>query len=112
MSNVRGRRICRRPRLLASEAITIGIRYAQLYFYDETRPGLPAMHECFAGQVNGLCAAAVPGFLFLVTGLRAGDVGFVVEPGWMGTPGSTVTSSSSGRSGVSEGVAAGVDAVE
>lgn len=35
--------------------------------------------EAFAGQENGLCGAAVPGFLFLITGLHTGDVGCAVE---------------------------------
>ncbi|SCF18025.1 hypothetical protein GA0074695_4059 [Micromonospora viridifaciens] len=62
--------------LMSGEAL---IDYAQIYVYDENRPDLPEMHECFAGQANGLCGAAVPGFLFLVTGLRTGEVAFVVE---------------------------------
>ncbi|WP_433557710.1 hypothetical protein ACQPWY_02345 [Pseudonocardia xinjiangensis] len=35
--------------------------------------------SCFAGQVNGLCGAAEPGGLFLITGLHTGQVPFVVE---------------------------------
>jgi hypothetical protein len=62
--------------LMSGEAL---IDYAQIYVYADNRPDLPEGHECFAGQVNGLCGAAAPGFLFLVTGLRTGDVGFVVE---------------------------------
>lgn len=31
------------------------------------------------GQVNGLCGAAVPGYLSLTTGLHSGSVGFRVE---------------------------------
>ncbi|WNV84686.1 hypothetical protein [Umezawaea sp. Da 62-37] len=80
------------------------VDYAQIYVHDPDRPDLPTMDECFAGQANGPCGAAVPDFLFLVTGLRTGEVGFVVEwhdehppldnrweeivevslPGWMG----------------------------
>jgi hypothetical protein len=37
------------------------------------------MTECFGGQCNGLCGAAIPGFLFLITGLHTGYVGFTAE---------------------------------
>ncbi|MBF4999452.1 hypothetical protein IRT45_20090 [Nocardia sp. BSTN01] len=37
------------------------------------------MHDAFAGQSSGLCGAAVPGALFLRTGLHSGAVGFTVE---------------------------------
>jgi hypothetical protein len=40
---------------------------------------LPDMTDAFRGQVNGLCGAADPGRLFLVTGLHTGDVNFRVE---------------------------------
>jgi len=33
----------------------------------------------FRGQVNGLCGAAAPGLLFLITGLHTGHVGFTVD---------------------------------
>ncbi len=39
----------------------------------------PRMDEAFAGQRAGLCGAAVPGALFLCTGLHTGAVGFTVE---------------------------------
>lgn len=39
----------------------------------------PGLTESLAGQVNGLCGAAVPGTLLLVTGLHTGHVGFVAE---------------------------------
>ncbi len=35
--------------------------------------------EEYRGQANGLCGAAVPGLLSLVTGLHTGEVGFTVE---------------------------------
>lgn len=38
-----------------------------------------ASETAFNGQVNGLCGAASPGFLYLSTGLHAGHVGFIVE---------------------------------
>jgi hypothetical protein len=37
------------------------------------------LKECFRGQVNGLCGAALPGKLFLITGLHTGHVGFTVD---------------------------------
>jgi hypothetical protein len=33
----------------------------------------------FRGQVNGLCGAAAPGLLFLLTGLHTGHAGFTVD---------------------------------
>jgi hypothetical protein len=57
---------------------TIHVHYSQAYFIAEPNIG-PEMGECFRGQVNGLCGAAVPGFLFLVTGLHTGRVGFIVD---------------------------------
>jgi hypothetical protein len=33
----------------------------------------------YRGQANGLCGAAIPGLLSLVTGLHTGEVGFTVE---------------------------------
>lgn len=35
--------------------------------------------EAFRGQANGMCGAAVPGYLLLRTGLRHGDIGLRVE---------------------------------
>jgi hypothetical protein len=35
--------------------------------------------ECFGGQRNGLCGAAVEGHLLLLTGLHTGTVGFTAE---------------------------------
>jgi hypothetical protein len=55
----------------------VGVSYGQVYLVcDEDIPG---MEECFAGQVNGLCGAAVPGRLFLVTGINYGSVEMAVE---------------------------------
>ena len=48
-------------------------------FYVDSAEDMPAMDECFAGQRNGLCGAAVPGFLFLITGRHTGVVGFTVQ---------------------------------
>ncbi|MGV9558753.1 hypothetical protein [Streptomyces sp. NPDC003522] len=57
----------------------VHVHYGQIHVESDpagTTPGLP---EAFAGQANGLCGAAVPGALWLSTGLHTGDVGFVVE---------------------------------
>ncbi|MEV0795279.1 hypothetical protein [Kribbella sp. NPDC050459] len=53
------------------------VSYAQIYV--ESAPDSSDLGECFAGQRNGLCGAAVPGKLFLITGLHTGEVGFTVE---------------------------------
>lgn len=41
--------------------------------------GDPDLPDTFAGQVNGLCGAAVPEVLFLVTGLHTGEVPCTVD---------------------------------
>lgn len=53
------------------------VDYGQLYVHGEDDSF--ELDECFGGQVNGLCGAAVPGVLFLVVGLQSGEVGFTVE---------------------------------
>ncbi|HEX3781665.1 MAG TPA: hypothetical protein VHX38_18540 [Pseudonocardiaceae bacterium] len=53
------------------------VSYSQIYV--QSAPVYPELSECFAGQRNGLCGAAVPGYLFLTTGLHTGEVGFTVE---------------------------------
>ncbi|WP_432885700.1 hypothetical protein ACQPYH_01985 [Kribbella sp. CA-245084] len=53
------------------------VAYAQIYV--ESGEEYADLGECFAGQRNGLCGAAVPGKLFLITGLHTGRVGFTVE---------------------------------
>ncbi|MFC9999541.1 hypothetical protein [Nocardia sp. NPDC127526] len=56
----------------------VGVSYGQIYV--ESVPGINSrMDEAFAGQGSGLCGAAVPGALFLHTGLHTGKVGFTVE---------------------------------
>ena len=50
------------------------LEYGQAYV--EGPGGFSELHECFAGQQNGLCGAAVPGVLFLRTGMHTGTVGF------------------------------------
>jgi hypothetical protein len=58
---------------------SVHVHYCQIYV--ESGPEIPddPFGEGFGGQRNGLCGAAVPGFLFLTTGLHTGDVGFTVE---------------------------------
>lgn len=53
------------------------VSYAQIYV--ESSENYASMEECFAGQQNGLCGAAVTGKLFLITGLHTGQVAFAVE---------------------------------
>jgi hypothetical protein len=53
------------------------VSHAQIYVESS---GLDTdFRECFGGQRNGLCGAAVAGRLFLITGLHTGKVGFSVE---------------------------------
>jgi hypothetical protein len=54
------------------------VHYGQAYVVtcDNTAGRL---EESFQGQSNGLCGAALPGMLFLITGLHTGHVGFVVD---------------------------------
>ena len=47
--------------------------YGQLIFRTGSK-ALPLPTEAFLGQVNGLCGAAVPGTLFLVTGTHTGEI--------------------------------------
>jgi hypothetical protein len=54
----------------------VGVSYGQVYLACDEAPELD---ENFAGQVNGLCGAAVPASLFLVTGINYGTVGMAVE---------------------------------
>jgi hypothetical protein len=59
----------------------VWVHYAQVYVEslradEQVYPDLAA---CFAGQSNGLCGAAVPGVLFLTTGLHTGRVPFRAE---------------------------------
>jgi hypothetical protein len=46
----------------------IHVHYGQIYVHDETgEPSEGDLTACFAGQRNGLCGAAVPGTLVLLT---------------------------------------------
>jgi hypothetical protein len=58
----------------------VPVHYGQIYVHDENgEPFEGDLTACFAGQRNGLCGAAVPGTLFLITGLHTGEVGFTAE---------------------------------
>jgi hypothetical protein len=55
----------------------VEVHYGQIYVVSgDDYPGLDAS---FGGQRNGLCGAAMPGYLFLITGLHTGEVGFTAE---------------------------------
>ncbi len=55
------------------------VDYGQAYVVSGSSMPEDPMGGAFRGQVNGLCGAASPGFLFLITGLHNGPVGFTVE---------------------------------
>ncbi|AXK31687.1 hypothetical protein DVA86_02510 [Streptomyces armeniacus] len=58
------------------------VAYGQLYVDSRADPdeGPEAgLDECFMGQRAGLCGAAVPGHLFLLTGMHTGAVPLTVE---------------------------------
>lgn len=55
----------------------VWVHYGQIYAGSGDE--FPGLSESFGGQQNGLCGAAIPGHLFLITGLHTGHVGFAVE---------------------------------
>jgi hypothetical protein len=57
----------------------VRVHYGQVYVESDPERANPLLEEAFAGQSNGLCGAAAPGALFLVTGLHTGHVGLAVE---------------------------------
>lgn len=57
----------------------VHVHYGQIHVESDPAGTTPSLSEAFAGQSGGLCGAAVPGALWLSTGLHTGDVGFVVE---------------------------------
>ncbi|WP_030226755.1 hypothetical protein [Streptomyces sp. NRRL WC-3626] len=57
----------------------VHVHYGQIYVESDPDGFGPGLAEAFAGQGAGLCGAAVPGALWLTTGLHTGDVGFTVE---------------------------------
>ncbi|MBL7261047.1 hypothetical protein [Paractinoplanes lichenicola] len=54
----------------------VPVAYRQMYVCSRE---IPDMAKAFAGQVNGLCGAAQPGELFLMTGTHSGSVRLTVE---------------------------------
>ncbi|MEU9111736.1 hypothetical protein AB0D04_08085 [Streptomyces sp. NPDC048483] len=60
------------------------VAYGQMYIDGRTEAEAEedpeaGLHECFMGQRSGLCGAAVPGHLLLLTGLHTGSVPLTVE---------------------------------
>lgn len=55
------------------------VSYMQFYVDSRPDPFGAERWDTRAGQRNGLCGAAVPGHLFLTTGLHTGRVGLTVE---------------------------------
>jgi len=89
----------------------IHVHYGQ--FYVESGSGWAAdpLNESLGGQANGLCGAAVPGQLFLITGLHTGSTRVTVEvldaPAPIGAEWEDVVEASF-PAGESEGVSAAV----
>lgn len=54
------------------------VAYGQIYIQSEDGVD-PQAWESMGGQQNGLCGAALPGTMFLITGLHTGTVAFAVE---------------------------------
>jgi len=54
------------------------VHYSQAYVGPWDSDGI-VLQDAFHGQNNGLCGAALPGALFLITGLHTGRVGFTVN---------------------------------
>ncbi|MEV0170365.1 hypothetical protein AB0I00_04425 [Streptomyces sp. NPDC050803] len=57
----------------------VHVHYGQIYVESDPDDFGLDLAEAFAGQQSGLCGAAVPGALWLMTGLHTGSVGFTVE---------------------------------
>ncbi|MGP8304402.1 hypothetical protein ACTPOK_42225 [Streptomyces inhibens] len=57
----------------------VHVHYGQLYVESGDDPIAGSLGESFAGQANGLCGAALPGGLYLLTGLHTGHIGLTVE---------------------------------
>jgi hypothetical protein len=54
------------------------VHYGQAYVYGQEHPG-ELLARSFTGQANGICGAAEPGSLCLITGLHTGDVHIQVD---------------------------------
>nr|BAJ19076.1 hypothetical protein [Streptomyces sp. SANK 62799] len=57
----------------------VHVHYGQIYVDSDPECFGLDLAEAFAGQTSGLCGAAMPGALWLTTGLHTGNVGFTVE---------------------------------
>ncbi|MGI5380410.1 hypothetical protein ACQEV2_40505 [Streptomyces sp. CA-251387] len=57
----------------------VHVHYGQIYVESDPDSFGPDLTQAFAGQSAGLCGAAIPGALWLHTGLHTGNVGFTVE---------------------------------
>lgn len=57
----------------------VGVHYAQIYVISDPEKFIDGFEKASDGQANGICQAATPGLLYLVTGLHTGEVGFTVE---------------------------------
>ena len=55
----------------------VHVHYGQVYVW--SNQAYPLLDEAFAGQANGLCGAASPGALFMITGVHTGHVRFTIE---------------------------------
>jgi hypothetical protein len=58
---------------------TIYVSYGQMYVVSDGIGPAADLHATMSGQDNGLCGALTPGFLWLNTGSRYGDVRVRVE---------------------------------
>ena len=57
----------------------IHVHYGQFYVESRTEDVFEGLTESLGGQANGLCGAAVPGLLVLITGLHTGRTRVTVE---------------------------------
>jgi hypothetical protein len=57
----------------------VRLSYSQMYVESDGSPDDHDLGTAFAGQRNGLCGAAAPGRLWLITGLHTGTVPCTVE---------------------------------
>ena len=57
----------------------VHVHYGQFYVESRTGDFFEGLTESRGGQVNGLCGAAVPGLLYLTTGLHTGRTRVTVE---------------------------------
>ncbi|MGA4848863.1 hypothetical protein ACOBQB_22390 [Streptomyces sp. G5(2025)] len=57
----------------------VDVTYGRLYVVSDPENYGDTPYDPRAGQTTGLCGAAVPGYLFLTTGLHTGAVGYTVE---------------------------------